>query len=80
VVSTRFETATRALPERQRAQSVVTVLDVYREPMPAIAGSLVPGAQFCTAVEASGRSIPHLSQQLIDKYLADLKRLGVLTA
>jgi fatty acid CoA ligase FadD9 len=75
----RFETAMRALPERQRTQSVLTVLDVYREPMPAIAGSSVPGERFQTAVQGSGRAIPHLSQQLIDKYLADLKRLGVLT-
>jgi thioester reductase-like protein len=35
----RFETSMRALPERQRAHSVLTVLDVYREPMPAVAGS-----------------------------------------
>jgi fatty acid CoA ligase FadD9 len=54
----RFETAMRALPERQRAQSVLTVLDVYREPMPAIAGSPVPGARFQTAVHGSGRAIP----------------------
>src|SRR5262249_48374842 len=39
----RFEMAMRALPERQRAQSVLAVLDVYRQPMPAIAGSPVPG-------------------------------------
>ncbi|SPM36796.1 oxidoreductase, partial [Mycobacterium rhizamassiliense] len=75
----RFETAMRALPERQRAQSVLAVLDVYREPMVAIAGSPVPGAQFQSAVEHSGRAIPHVSQQLIEKYLADLERLGVLT-
>jgi fatty acid CoA ligase FadD9 len=75
----RFETAMRALPERQRAQSVLTVLEVYREPMPAIAGSPVPGARFASAVQRSGHAIPHLSQQLIDKYLADLERLGVLT-
>lgn len=76
---TRLETAMRALPERQRAHSVLAVLDVYREPMPAIAGSPVPGAHFATAVEQSGRAIPHLAQQLIDKYLADLERIGVLT-
>jgi fatty acid CoA ligase FadD9 len=75
----RFETAMGALPERQRAQSVLTVLDVYREPMIAIAGSPVPGAQFQSAVEQSGRAIPHVSQQLIEKYLADLERVGVLT-
>jgi fatty acid CoA ligase FadD9 len=75
----RFETAMRALPERQRAQSVLTVLDVYREPMPAIAGSPVPGARFQTAVQESGRAIPHVSKELIEKYLADLERIGVLS-
>lgn len=75
----RFETAMRALPERQRAQSVLTVLDVYRQPMPAVAGSAVPDERFQTAVEKSGRAIPHLSQQLIDKYLVDLERLGLLS-
>ncbi len=75
----RFETAMRALPERQRAQSVLAVLDVYREPMPAAAGSPVPGAQFQTAVEHSGRTIPHVTRELIGKYLADLDGLGVLT-
>jgi fatty acid CoA ligase FadD9 len=76
---TRFETALRALPERQRAQSVLAVLDVYREPMTAVAGSPVPGERFCTAVGGAGRAIPHLSQNLIDKYLADLERIGVLS-
>jgi fatty acid CoA ligase FadD9 len=75
----RFETSMRALPERQRAHSVLTVLDVYREPMPAVAGSPVPGAQFQSAVEHWGRAIPHVTQQLIGKYLAELDRLGVLT-
>ena len=70
----------RALPERQRSQSVLTVLDVYRQPMPAVAGSPVPGARFQAAVERSGRAIPHLSEQLIEKYLVDLERLGVLSA
>ncbi len=75
---TRFETAMRALPERQRAQSVLAVLDVYRDPMTAIAGSPVPGKHFQTAVYAAGRTIPHLTKQMIDKYLADLERIGVL--
>jgi fatty acid CoA ligase FadD9 len=76
---TRFQTAMGALPERQRAQSVLAVLDVYREPMAAMAGSPVPGAQFQAAVHRSGLAIPHLSRQLIEKYLADLEGLGVLT-
>jgi fatty acid CoA ligase FadD9 len=47
--------------------------------MPAVAGSPVPGARFRAAVETSGRVIPHLSEQLIDKYLVDLEQLGVLS-
>lgn len=69
----------RALPENQRGHSVLTVLDVYREPMAAVAGSPVPGERFRGAVRAAGRAIPHLSRQLIDKYLTDLQRIGVLT-
>ena len=76
----RFETSMRALPERQRAHSVLAALDVYREPMPAIAGSPVPGARFQRAVAHSGRDIPHVSKSLIEKYLADLDRLGVLSS
>ncbi|BCZ24542.1 carboxylic acid reductase [Mycobacterium senriense] len=75
----RFETAMRALPENQRGQSVLAVLDVYREPMAAVAGSPVPGERFRGAVHAAGRAIPHLSRELIEKYLADLQRIGVLT-
>jgi fatty acid CoA ligase FadD9 len=75
---TRFETAMRALPERQRQQSVLTVLDVYRQPAPATAGSPVPGAEFTSAVQRSGREIPHITVGLINKYLADLKLAGLL--
>lgn len=75
----RFETALRALPERQRAQSVLGVLDVYREPMTAVPGSPVPGERFRSAVERSGRAIPHVSKDLIEKYLADLVQVGLLS-
>ena len=75
----RFETAMRALPERQRQESVLAVLDVYRRPADAVAGSPVPGHRFQAAVEKSGRAIPHVSIELIEKYLADLKLLGVLS-
>lgn len=75
----RIETAMRALPENQRGQSVLAVLDVYREPMTAVAGSPVPGERFRAAVHTAGRAIPHVSRELIDKYLADLERIGMLT-
>ena len=52
-------------PNASVPSSVLAVLDVYREPMPAIAGSPVPGAQFQSAVEHSGCAIPHVPRQLI---------------
>jgi fatty acid CoA ligase FadD9 len=74
----RFETAMRALPEPQRRRSVLAVMDIYREPGEAVAGSPVPGDQFAAAVKKSGLSIPQLSRELICKYLTDLKLIGVL--
>jgi fatty acid CoA ligase FadD9 len=74
----RFETAMRALPERQRQQSVLAVLDVYRQPTPATAGSPVPGDRFQSAVARSGHEIPHVTAELINKYLDDLKLAGLL--
>jgi fatty acid CoA ligase FadD9 len=38
----RFETAMRGLPEKQRQESVLTVLDAYRHPAEVIAGSAIP--------------------------------------
>ena len=75
----RFETAMRALPERQRQESVLAVLDVYRRPADAVAEYPVPGHRFQAAVKKSGREIPHVLIELIEKYLADLKLLGVLS-
>jgi fatty acid CoA ligase FadD9 len=47
--------------------------------MPPVPGSPVPGEHFQSAVQGSGRAIPHLSRELIEKYLADLEQLGVLS-
>ncbi len=74
----RFETAMRALPERQRQESVLAVLDSYRQPADAGAGSAVPGNRFRSAVGESGGEIPHLSAELIGKYLTDMELLDVL--
>ncbi|WP_165607892.1 hypothetical protein [Mycobacterium mantenii] len=41
--------------------------------------SPVPGDRFRAAVARAGRTIPHVSQQLIEKYLADLDRVGLLS-
>jgi fatty acid CoA ligase FadD9 len=74
----RFETAMRSLPEHQRQRSVLAVMDIYRRPAEAVAGSPVPGGRFSAAVEKSGLAIPQLSRELICKYLTDLKLIGVL--
>jgi fatty acid CoA ligase FadD9 len=74
----RFETAMRALPENQQRRSVLRVLDIYRQPAEAVAGSPVPGRRFAAAVENSRLSIPHVSKELICKYLTDLKLIGAL--
>ncbi|RDH78585.1 NAD-dependent epimerase/dehydratase family protein [Mycolicibacterium moriokaense] len=74
----RFETAMRALPEKPRGESVLAVLDIYRQPAEPVAGSLVPGKHFGAGVEKSGRQIPHVTAELITKYLADMKLAGLL--
>ncbi|OBJ05618.1 hypothetical protein A5660_15620 [Mycobacterium alsense] len=74
-------------PGLRIAEVMATVLRGYadrpalgqREPMPAVPGSPVPGERFRSAIQAAGRAIPHLSKELIHKYLADLERLGVLS-
>jgi NAD(P)-dependent dehydrogenase (short-subunit alcohol dehydrogenase family) len=75
---TRFETAMRALPERQRHHSVLAVMDIYRRPAGTSAGAPVPGGRFSAAVQKSGLSIPGVSKGLICKYLTDLKLIGAL--
>jgi len=61
-----------------RIAEVLAVMDIYRQPAEAVAGSPVPGGQFAAAVEKSGLSIPRVSRELICKYLTDLKLIGVL--
>lgn len=74
----RFETAMQALPERAKQQSVLTVLDVYRQPATAVPGSPVPAARFRAAVESAGHEIPGISRELIAKYVDDMRLLGML--
>jgi fatty acid CoA ligase FadD9 len=54
-------------------------LDVYRYPAEAVDGSKVPSTKFQTAVRESGREIPHVSADLIKKYIADLQQHGLLS-
>jgi fatty acid CoA ligase FadD9 len=78
----RFETALRALPDKQRQQSVLPLLDAYRKPQKPLCGAPAPTDEFRGAVRAAkigaDKDIPHLSAALIDKYVSDLELLGLV--
>ncbi|WP_410873122.1 carboxylic acid reductase [Nocardia sp. A7] len=78
----RFETALRALPEPQRKHTMLPVLDAYRRPGRPLPGSALPADGFHAAVRAAqigpDNDIPHLPRDLINKYVRDLTRLGLL--
>jgi fatty acid CoA ligase FadD9 len=78
----RFETALKALPEKQRHQSFLPLLHQLRQPMPATPGAAVSARRFHGTVRRVGvgvhSDIPHLSAALIEKYLADLHAVGLL--
>jgi fatty acid CoA ligase FadD9 len=79
---TRFETVMKALPEKQRQESVLPLLAAYREPEKPLRGAAIPTEVFHAAVRAAkvgeDKDIPHLSAALIDKYVTDLQHLGLL--
>jgi fatty acid CoA ligase FadD9 len=74
----RFETAMRSLPEEQRQSSVLSLLEPYSRPQTPVAKSRLPAQRFCAALEATAFDIPHLSAELINKYVADLRHLRLI--
>ncbi len=74
----RFETALHGLPEDQRAQSILAILDPWRRPQHPGMGQGLACARFATAAEAAGFPVPHPSSGLIEKYVADLRHLGMI--
>ncbi|MBV8788904.1 MAG: hypothetical protein JOZ00_19725, partial [Mycobacterium sp.] len=78
----RFETALRALPDKERQHSVLPLLDAYRKPETPLRGAPAPTDVFRAAVRESkigaDNDIPHLSAALINKYVTDLKLLGLV--
>lgn len=78
----RFENALRALPEKQRQHTVLPLLDAYRQPQQLISGAVAPSGAFHAAARAAkigtNKDTPHLTQQLLSKYVTDLQRLGLL--
>ncbi|MEV6773944.1 carboxylic acid reductase [Nocardia sp. NPDC051030] len=79
---TRFSTALRALPAQQRQHSLLPLLHAYRRPSPPIRGAALPAKKFRAAVQQAQLGptgdIPHLTPELITKYVDDLKLRGLL--
>ncbi|WP_405058853.1 thioester reductase domain-containing protein [Kribbella sp. NBC_01505] len=75
---TRFEAKLRTLPDDQKQHSVFPLLHAFKDPAPAIPGGGVPATEFETAVRDAKLELPHLSAELIAKYLADLRLLNLL--
>lgn len=78
----RFETAIRALPERQRQASLLPLLHNYQRPETPICGSVVPTDRFRMAVQdmkiGVNNDIPQVSREVVVKYITDLQLLGLL--
>jgi fatty acid CoA ligase FadD9 len=79
---TRFETTLRALPEKQRAASLLPLLHNYQAPDHPFNGSIAPTDRFRAAVQDAkigpDKDIPHISAPVIVKYITDLELLGLL--
>ena len=78
----RFETAMRALPQRQRQHSVLPLLHYYQRPEKPLRGALASTERFHAAVQEAkvgpDKDIPHVTAELIVKYITDLQLLGLL--
>jgi fatty acid CoA ligase FadD9 len=78
----RFETAMRALHDRQRQHSLLPLLHNYQRPAKPINGSTAPTDRFRCAVQDAkigpDKDIPHISAPTIVKYITDLQLLGLL--
>ena len=81
----RFSTTLRSLPEKQRNASLLPLLHNYQSPDHPINGSIAPTDRFRAAVQEAkigpdptDPDIPHLSSEVIVKYVTDLELLGLL--
>ena len=78
----RFETAMRALPDRQRQRSLLPLLHNYRRPEKPLRGALASTDRFRVAAQDAkigpDKDIPHVSAPLIVKYVTNLQLLGLL--
>jgi fatty acid CoA ligase FadD9 len=69
----RFETTLRALPEKQRNASLLPLLHNYQKPEHPVNGAVASTVRFQAEVD-----IPHVTPEVIVKYVTDLQLLGLL--
>jgi fatty acid CoA ligase FadD9 len=78
----RFDTALRALPDKQRQASLLPLLHNYQRPEKPVRGSMAPTDRFRAAVQDAkigpDKDIPHVTASIIVKYITDLQQLGLL--
>ncbi|MFD9792504.1 thioester reductase domain-containing protein [Streptomyces sp. NPDC059070] len=79
---TRFETALKSLPDRQKQHSLLPLLHAFTTPEQPHNGSALPSPRFRAAVRAASpdgeHTIPHLSQALIGRYVTELRGRGLV--
>jgi fatty acid CoA ligase FadD9 len=79
---TDFTSAMQALPDNQRKSSLLPLMNAYAKPGQPTHGTGMPAEKFRAAVQSAGigreGDVPHVTEALIDKYVADLQRLGLL--
>jgi fatty acid CoA ligase FadD9 len=68
--------------DRQRQHSLLPLLHRYRKPETPVCGSLIPTQRFRTAVQCAkagiDKDIPHVTPEIVVKYITDLELLGLL--
>ncbi|WP_040830139.1 carboxylic acid reductase [Nocardia jiangxiensis] len=78
----RFDTAMRALPDKQRQHSLLPLLHNYQRPEKPVCGAIAPTDRFRAAVQKAeigpDKDIPHVSAPIIVKYIANLQLLELL--
>ena len=78
----RFSTTLRSLPERQRNASLLPLLHNYQSPDHPMNGAMAPTDRFRAAVQEAkigpDKDIPHVTREVIVKYVTDLELLGLL--
>ncbi|MDG5485789.1 carboxylic acid reductase [Mycolicibacterium gadium] len=78
----RFEMGMRGLPDRRRQASLLPLLHSYAQPAKPLLGSFATTDRFRAAVQDAkigpDKDIPHVTAEIIVKYVTDLQLLGLL--